>query len=574
MELRGYCSAAGRLRRRLRRDHIPAPSTERARRIPWTRVPPSRYVSAAPRVIDDVSRNDGAPGRTRRDPRGACPRRAAARRAAASRLRPRRAALDPPRRARGAARASTSRCASSAGRPCPASVEDLVIAAEAGLPPDPVASRGTAGATCTSTGKRASRASATGASFTRWTARPAARSCGTGSASACYTRRRSAPASRASSRPSTGTGPRGDGVPAARLGRTSPSSTSGRWSHEVPPGVEVEVRMEGDTWETEDQRNWSDSSFKTYGTPLAAAVPGRDRRRHRRPAVGLAAPLRPHGRAGGGGGGDGARRPAEAAQQRGAGDRDRARRAPGAGAAGRSASAGAASRSYRRDGGIPAAPPRPRPPAGRDPLRGESRGGRRRSTSRRRTRRPSDVPLELAVHVPEAPRERPCARSRSGPPRCGRASARGCCSMPRGCRRPRDWRRQAARRSRAAAPGARLGGGSDRYFTEMNRSRPPGRPRRVSFSLNPQVHAFDDATIFENLATLHWLAETARAFAAGADISISPATLRPRQDPRPPASRPPRTTRRSRTTRGSRRLSPPRGRSASSGRPPRPGSPA
>ena len=37
--------------------------------------------------------------------------------------------------------------------------------------------------------------------------------------------------------------------------------------HEVTPGVEVEVRMEGETFETEDQRNWSDASFKTYGTP-------------------------------------------------------------------------------------------------------------------------------------------------------------------------------------------------------------------------------------------------------------------------------------------------------------------
>src|SRR5512144_1533570 len=38
--------------------------------------------------------------------------------------------------------------------------------------------------------------------------------------------------------------------------------------HEVTAGVEAEVRMEGETFETEDQRNWSDASFKTYGTPL------------------------------------------------------------------------------------------------------------------------------------------------------------------------------------------------------------------------------------------------------------------------------------------------------------------
>ena len=43
--------------------------------------------------------------------------------------------------------------------------------------------------------------------------------------------------------------------------------------HEVTPGVEVEVRMEGETFETEDQRNWSDASFKTYGTPLHLPYP-------------------------------------------------------------------------------------------------------------------------------------------------------------------------------------------------------------------------------------------------------------------------------------------------------------
>ena len=43
--------------------------------------------------------------------------------------------------------------------------------------------------------------------------------------------------------------------------------------HEVTPGVEVEVRMEGETFETEDQRNWSDASFKTYGTPLHLPFP-------------------------------------------------------------------------------------------------------------------------------------------------------------------------------------------------------------------------------------------------------------------------------------------------------------
>lgn len=38
-------------------------------------------------------------------------------------------------------------------------------------------------------------------------------------------------------------------------------------THEAAPGLKVTVRMEGDIWEMEDQRNWTDASFKTYGRP-------------------------------------------------------------------------------------------------------------------------------------------------------------------------------------------------------------------------------------------------------------------------------------------------------------------
>ncbi|MBE7539051.1 MAG: hypothetical protein HS122_11630 [Opitutaceae bacterium] len=44
-------------------------------------------------------------------------------------------------------------------------------------------------------------------------------------------------------------------------------------SHEFAPGQRVEARMEGDDFEMEDQRNWTDASFKTYCTPLALPRP-------------------------------------------------------------------------------------------------------------------------------------------------------------------------------------------------------------------------------------------------------------------------------------------------------------
>ena len=40
-------------------------------------------------------------------------------------------------------------------------------------------------------------------------------------------------------------------------------------SHEVAPGLWATCRMEGDTFEMEDQRNWTDASYKTYVRPLA-----------------------------------------------------------------------------------------------------------------------------------------------------------------------------------------------------------------------------------------------------------------------------------------------------------------
>ncbi len=44
-------------------------------------------------------------------------------------------------------------------------------------------------------------------------------------------------------------------------------------SHEVAEGVRAKVRMDGDIFETEDQRNWSDASYKTYSTPLSLPYP-------------------------------------------------------------------------------------------------------------------------------------------------------------------------------------------------------------------------------------------------------------------------------------------------------------
>ena len=40
-------------------------------------------------------------------------------------------------------------------------------------------------------------------------------------------------------------------------------------THEAAPGLWATCRMEADTFEMEDQRNWGDASYKTYVRPLA-----------------------------------------------------------------------------------------------------------------------------------------------------------------------------------------------------------------------------------------------------------------------------------------------------------------
>ncbi len=52
-----------------------------------------------------------------------------------------------------------------------------------------------------------------------------------------------------------------------------PFSDIQRIEHQAAPGTWVTVEMEGSTFEMEDQRNWTDASFKTYAPPLAEPFP-------------------------------------------------------------------------------------------------------------------------------------------------------------------------------------------------------------------------------------------------------------------------------------------------------------
>ena len=72
-------------------------------------------------------------------------------------------------------------------------------------------------------------------------------------------------------------------------------------------------------------------------------------------------------------------------------------------------------------------------------------------------------------------------------------------------------------------------GGTNAYFAELNRSRPTAR-FPTAFSINPQVHAFDDLSLIENLEAQPETIHSARQICASG-IYVSPITLRPRSNP-------------------------------------------
>ncbi|MCY7303365.1 MAG: hypothetical protein LH654_10120 [Thermoleophilia bacterium] len=78
-------------------------------------------------------------------------------------------------------------------------------------------------------------------------------------------------------------------------------------------------------------------------------------------------------------------------------------------------------------------------------------------------------------------------------------------------------------------PGASFIGGTEIYFTEINRTRPDHASwDGVCYSLTPQVHAFTDVDVVENLDAQAETVRSARAVASDKPITVSPITMRRR----------------------------------------------
>jgi hypothetical protein len=80
----------------------------------------------------------------------------------------------------------------------------------------------------------------------------------------------------------------------------------------------------------------------------------------------------------------------------------------------------------------------------------------------------------------------------------------------------------------SATPAAAFAGGTNGNFAEVNRSR--ANPRdydALCYTLNPQVHAFDDRSLVEAIEAQGDAAATARSFFPNRPIIVSPVTLKP-----------------------------------------------
>ena len=87
----------------------------------------------------------------------------------------------------------------------------------------------------------------------------------------------------------------------------------------------------------------------------------------------------------------------------------------------------------------------------------------------------------------------------------------------------------------ALPPGIPFGGGTDLNFAELNRSRPDVTAMdAIAFPINPQVHAADEDSMVETAEGVRAVVRTARSFAAGRPVLVSPISLRPRFNPDEP----------------------------------------
>lgn len=285
--------------------------------------------------------------------------------------------------------------------------------------------------------------------------------------------------------------------------------------HEVSKGLWAEVRFEGDTFEMEDQRNWTDGSYKTYCTPLSLPYPAEAKtgtRISQTVTITLKGEI-PSLRT------EATKKPVVVA---GAGIPPRPMPRIGLGVAShdQALSPKAATRLRALNLGH---------------LRVDLRLSQPEYESRLRRAALEagelNVPLEVAVFLSDnAEQELKALRAAIEVAKpvlfawlVFHVSEKSTTEK---------WIKLARKYLGDYNSKAMIGAGTNAYFVELNRNRPPIEVLDlVNYSINPQVHAFDDVSLVETHEGQAATVDSAREFVAGLPLSISPVTLKPRFNP-------------------------------------------
>ena len=294
--------------------------------------------------------------------------------------------------------------------------------------------------------------------------------------------------------------------------------------HKVASGLFATCRMEGDTFEMEDHRNWTDASFKTYVRPLAEPWPYTlPRGVEIKQAVTLAFSGKlPRPKAAG------RAKPVEIALGRSGGT------LPAIGVAIPEAEADAALANASR---IAAAGPR-HLVCEVDGRRNDLPGTISVYQQLGRTTK-ADVMLEVilpGIQTPDAELEPIAAAIKSAnltPAAIAVSPAMDLRGVLPGSKGPAGpTLEQIYKAARAAFPNVRLGGGTFAFFTELNRKRPPVELLDfVTHTTCPIVHAADDVSVMETLEALTYVVQSAKVLIAGKGYHIGPCSIPARLNP-------------------------------------------
>lgn len=296
-------------------------------------------------------------------------------------------------------------------------------------------------------------------------------------------------------------------------------------SHEVQPGLWVRVKMEGDAYEMEDHRNWTDASFKTYIRPLSKPWPytlPQGELIEQSVTFAFSGPLPKSA----GKGGD----KANLIDVGTAG----AQRVPaiGLGVPPEEADGALATTELMKllAPNFLACFYDPRLNHGVDQLR------KYRDIAAQTN---AEVMLEVVVRsVDDYARELMDVASQVRQAGLTLESVAVCpvghlkAVLPGGIYPPAPELDALYRAARAAFPGVRLGGGMFSFFTELNRKRPPSQLLDfITNTTSPIVHAADDRSVMETLEALPWQIRTARHFSNGTPHRVGPSGIGARDNP-------------------------------------------